>query len=79
MKEAKISLHESVQSALKAFDTALNNLQKEYIYFKDISAKATIQLLCDVGFFHQPGKKEGIFKNDNTVTTRGTGELGKDK
>ena len=51
MRDSKNSLSDSVQASLEAFDTSSNNSQLDYNKFLNNSAKATIQILLEVGLF----------------------------
>ena len=52
-RESNDSLHESVESCLKAFNISLQNSQLENKEFIDNSVKATMRILYDVGIFQK--------------------------
>ena len=57
LRKANISMNESVETSLKAFDRSLKNLQLEYKKFRDNSVKPRIQALYDLGILDKIEKK----------------------
>ena len=75
LSKTKFSLSESVEASLKAFDVSLSEVHLNYIYFKDKSNKASIQVLYEGGLFEKFENKDEIFSEYIISNTRRRGDL----
>ena len=66
---------EQVEGSLKVFDLSLLNLQLDCTDFMNVSVKATLQTLYDVGLFDIFNDKDEVFMCPNSFNKRQRGEL----
>ena len=59
-------LREGIETSLKLFELALDNLNFQRIYFIDKSIKGTVQKIYDVGLFEKIENKEETLEDQKS-------------